>query len=223
MLVNGAPQFPTQDDSGLGNGVSTTPRWYLASAKSNTQAASFGDSDIYPAVADILRRLRHIFHGRPLPVLTSTELHDLTCFVLHKLLLLPVLSTNNDKYSAISECLRYAMALYMLIIHGTTYYSHAHLANSMLMQLKEHLGHLAETDYGCGPLQLWILSVGMVSAIGTRDCSWFTKESCSAAAFLGLQTWEDILAQLETVLWTRSEQTDLIMQVWQRALNAPTT
>ncbi|KAF7555152.1 hypothetical protein G7Z17_g2349 [Cylindrodendrum hubeiense] len=217
MLVTGTPQFQTQDDFGFGTGISPILQWHLASTPPEKP---FDDPNIDPSIIDISTRLRNIFHQPHLSRLTNTELHDLTCFVVHKLLLLPPLSPDVSKGSAISECLRYSMALYMLSIHGTTYYSHMALAGAMVFQLKSHLTVLAETDYIYGPLGIWVLSIGMAATVGTRDYQSFKEHASTAAVTLGLRRWEDILSCLESILWMRTQQDELFRQGWEEILTS---
>jgi hypothetical protein len=175
----------------------------------DSQLRTLGDLDVDPALSNILAHLRDIFHQPRFSRLSSTELHDLTCFVMHRLLLLPPPSPANSKRSATSECLRYGLVMYMLIIHGTTYYSHADFANAIMLQLKAHLPALAQINYGHSPLRLWILSIGMAATISTKDQQWFTDQAHMAAMALNLGTWEDVIVQLENILWIRTLSADV--------------
>ncbi|TVY58737.1 hypothetical protein LCER1_G002042 [Lachnellula cervina] len=220
MLVTGAPQFQTQDDFGFGSGIVSIPQWQLAGLESEHMALDGLDVD--PAMSNIISRLRTIFHEPRLSRLTSTELHDLTCYVSHKLLLLPPLSPANPIRSAISECLRYALALYMLILHGTTYYSHVDLASTVMIYLKTHLEALARMNYVHGSLGTWAISMGMVAGVGTKDHQWFMDQARMAQIAFGLQTWENVLVSLESILWMRTEQLELFRKKWREILNLTT-
>lgn len=216
MLVMEAPQFPIKDDSGHGDGISAIPQWQLASTDGETQDANL-KLNITPTMSNILSRLRNIFHHAWHSSLTNTQLHDLTCFVMHKLLLLPPFldADANQVQSAASESLRYATALYMLILHGTTYYSHVGLANAITLQLKCHLAALLRYDHIHDPLGIWVISVGLVATVGTRNHEWFTDQASVAAAALGLKTWEDVLTHLQSILWVRVPQEELFRQEWE--------
>lgn len=219
MLVTEAPQFEIQDDSGLGTGIASSSQWQLALTGPDPLDLTIDDIEIDPTISNILIRLRNIFHHERVSTLTNTDLHDLTCFVLHKLLLLSPLSSDNPKQSAVSECFRYAIALYMLTIHGTTYYSHEFLANNMIRQLKGHLEPLLLTDYMRSSVGVWILSVGLAATVGTPHRKWFISQACTAAMALGLQTWEEVLVRLETVFWTRAQQQeDGVRHKWEEIL-----
>ncbi|KAI5458810.1 hypothetical protein BGZ63DRAFT_52493 [Mariannaea sp. PMI_226] len=218
MLVMGAPQFQVADDSRRGDGISPTPQWQLACADSDVQQGAHNDFDADPAITEILVYLRYIFQRTRLSHLTSTELHDLTCFVVHKLLLLPPLSPADRSRSAVSECLRYSSALYMLIIHGTTYYSHLGLAHNILLQLQSHLEALAQTEYFNGAVGIWVLSVCMETTMGMANCEWFIKQAFSVAIALGLQTWDDVVKQLNGILWLRTRHSVTLRQKWEEIL-----
>lgn len=218
MLVTEAPQFEIQDDSGLGIGIASSSQWQLALTGPGPHDLTIDDIEIDPTIGNILTRLRNIFHHERISALTNTDLHDLTCFVLHKLLLLSPLSSDNPKKSAVSECSRYAIALFMLTIHGTTYYSHDALANNMILRLKGYLEPLLLTDYMRSSIGVWILSVGLASAMGTPHRKWFISQACTVAMVLGLQTWEDVLVRLETVFWTRAPHEDRVRHKWEEIL-----
>ncbi|KAK6076102.1 cytochrome P450 61 [Seiridium cupressi] len=192
MIVTGRPQFKVQDDSGSGEGIGPPLQWQLASTYPNPQATIVDNMGIDSAMSNILSRLRTIFHQPQSRQLTNMELHDLTSFILHRLLLLPPSFPADPRRCALSESLRHAVVLYMLTIHGTTYYSHADLAKTMLAQLKTHLEALAKIDYVQSPLTVWILSVGMAASIGTPYRQWFMAQTCIATEALNLRTWNDI-------------------------------
>lgn len=220
MLVMEAPQFQTQDDSGLGSGLGPILQWQLASTGTDSQDRTLDDLDVDPAIGNILIRLRRIFRQPWDSRLTNTELHDLTCFVVHRLLLLPLASAANPERSAVSECLRYAMALYMLILHGTTYYSHLNLANTIMSQLKLHLEGLAQTKHIYAPLGIWVLSVGMATTIGTTDRQWLMDRAFAATTALGLCVWDDVLVRLKSILWMGTQQEELFQQKWEEIFKA---
>jgi hypothetical protein len=214
LLVMGIPQFPVKDDLGHGDGISPIPQWQLVPTDTETQDGAFEDLNIDPAISNILSRLKNIFHPSWHSRLTNTALHDLTCFVVHRLLLLPSFIDANPMQSAASECLRYAATLYMLIIHGTTYYSHVGLANTIIFQLRYHLMVLTGTDYMHDPQVIWALSLGMVATIGGEGHQWFLDQACVVAETLSLNTWEDVLTHLQSILWVRVPQEEIFRQKW---------
>ncbi|KUJ17660.1 uncharacterized protein LY89DRAFT_707125 [Mollisia scopiformis] len=217
LLVTGTPQFQTQDDSGDRTGIGPIPQWHLASKDTPSQQLTLDHLDINPVMSNILSHLRNIFHDPHLSNLTTTELHDLTCYVVHKLLLLPPFSTVDTKQSSTSECLRYALALYMLIIHGTTYYSHVDIENAIMVQLKTNLKTLIWTN-DFDSLKLWFISIGMAAAGDTADHQWFLDQACIATTALGLQVWDDVLLRLQSILWIRMQQGALFQQRWEEVL-----
>jgi hypothetical protein len=219
LIVTGTPQFETQDDFGLGDGLGSIPQWQMAVTAPEHQENSLNDLNIDPVIKDILLRLRRIFnHGCGLG-LTSTELHDLTCFVIHRLLRLPPFLLWSAEQSALSECLRYAIALYMLHIHGPTYYSHENLANSLIQRLKDFFTALSGKNEVDSAIGLWILSIGMGVSMRAAEYWWFADRARTTTTSLGLSTWEGVLSRLESILWLRTERGDVIRQKWQQALN----
>lgn len=222
MLVMGFPQFQTQDDFGQGDGISAIPQWYCESAQVQPHLSSldFTILDLDPAIENILIRLRMIFQylgdsQNPSASLSTTDLHDLTCFVLHRLLLLPPTIDNDPQSAALSNCLRCATSIYMLVIHGPTYFPHTAMLRSLLLQLKHHFSSLILPAELQDPLSVWILSVGMVGSLGTGENSWFLEQSSALSATLGFQSWEDAKLRLESVLWLDAGSGNLFRQIWE--------
>ncbi|GJN85530.1 hypothetical protein PLIIFM63780_009097 [Purpureocillium lilacinum] len=220
LLVTGTPQFTVQDDDGFGDGLSPIPQWRLAPSTTELDTGPFSGADIDHDVANILSRLLYIFEPLEQPRLTNADLHDLTCFAVHKLLLLPETPSGGGatepSRSAVSECLRYAMVLYMLVLHGTTYYSHVHLVMAVVQQLQKQIEALAESPHLHGPLGIWAVSVGMASAADMDDaCAWFMEQGRFLARELDLVTWDDVLMQLQSVLWSEGNE-PLFRRQWIR-------
>ncbi|KAF9768382.1 hypothetical protein IL306_014324 [Fusarium sp. DS 682] len=215
LLVTGSPQYSIQDDLGIGDGVGPTFQWLLASSFLETQDSIVDSLNLDRAIADILTRLRGLFHQPDALSLLSPELHDLTCFVVHKLLLIPPLTASPQ-----SECLRCAMTLYMLIIHGTTYYTHTELANSIIQRLKGQLQPLAGKTGNVyfGSLQIWVLSVTIASATDQNDIQWLTYAAKIAANAMGLQSWDDVVIHLRNILWLETERAGMFRQQWEAIL-----
>lgn len=216
MLVTGAPQFPTQDDTGHGNGIDPTAQWQLVSKTAETPGLIFCNDDLDPAMSMILLRLRTIFYQQRQRPLTSTDLHDLTLFVIHKLLLLPPFLPTASRRSLTSECLRYAMVLYMLVIHGTTYYSLQVITTTTLSKLDAHMTALAEfSDQVPSALRLWIAIVSMAARSGAADSDLHEPQARQAAKEMGLKSWDDVASNLESVLWMDTPQDRLFQHVWE--------
>ncbi|OAQ85954.1 C6 zinc finger domain-containing protein [Purpureocillium lilacinum] len=220
LLVTGTPQFTVQDDDGFGDGLSPIPQWRLAPSTTELDTGPFSGADIDHDVANILSRLLYIFEPLEQPRLTNADLHDLTCFAVHKLLLLPETPSGGgageSSRPAVSECLRYAMVLYMLVLHGTTYYSHVHLVMAVVQQLQKQIEALAESLHLHGPLGIWAVSVGMAAAADMDDaCAWFVEQGRFLARELDLATWDDVLMQLQSVLWSEGNE-PLFRRQWIR-------
>lgn len=216
MLVTGQPQFITGDDaSGHGKGDEMLPtlQWKLAPTNLNPNNLGLEGFVIEPIVSSTLARLRHILHHSQI---STPELHDLTCFVVHDLL---SCNESEDNRYALSESLRFALILYMLFIHGTTYYSHLHLADSIAKRLKKHLQSLATVGSCPESLRVWIISLGMMSSFDRFDREWFLTEALSAREALGLHCWDDIPAHLQNVLWLKTQPENMFWSVWQEVFS----
>ena len=110
------------------------------------------------------------------------------------------------------------MVLYMMILHGTTYYSHMDLANALILRLKENLLLLASTNYPHDPLETWIVSVAMAATVGNTEYKWFMDRAYTVRLALDLQAWEDVLAQLESVLWVSTDHEKDFREAWEEVL-----
>ncbi|CAO2651657.1 Nn.00g042270.m01.CDS01 [Neocucurbitaria sp. VM-36] len=220
MILMKSPQFPTQDNLSAGGGIAPIPQWEEAgTSMRDIISPALDDIDLDPAISDILFRLRNLFHEPQRFYLSSTDLHDLACFVLHRLLPQSTPSTLNDilPVPALSDCVRYGLVLYILIIHGSTYFSHAQLQYNATVQLRYHLENLSALLLPkSGPLTLWLLSVGMVASDGTPESDWFMTQFRTAADTSGLSAWDDIQNHLKEILWSHSQQLDYVFrQRWE--------
>ncbi|KAL3957100.1 hypothetical protein ACCO45_007678 [Purpureocillium lilacinum] len=190
LLVTGSPQFPVQDDDGFGDGLSPITQWRLAPSTTGFDTGPFSDAAIDHDVAHILSRLRYIFEPLEQPRLTNADLHDLTCFAVHKLLLLP--ETPSGGWGWRIE-----------------------QARSIRMPPKQ-IEALAESPHLHGPLGIWAVSVGMASAADMDDaCAWFMEQGRFLARELDLVTWDDVLMQLQSVLWSEGNE-PLFRRQWIR-------
>lgn len=204
MLIMGHPQFETQDDVGDGDGIPPIPEWQLDSTALHDLPA-LGSIDVDYAVRNVFIRLRNVFQRSQRIPFPTTRLHDLTCFVVHRLLL-SASDTANPQSSAITECIRYAIILYMLIIQGPTYYSHALILNTIVTRFTEHLEQLESTARMHDSLDVWLVAIGMVASTGTTHYQWFMKSARAMAASLQLGNWNDTLVHIKSVLWLETLQ-----------------
>ncbi|RDW57214.1 hypothetical protein BP5796_12664 [Coleophoma crateriformis] len=221
MLVTGSPQFDTQDDAGQGDGVYAIPQWQY-SISMETKNPKLVDLDVLgldPTIGNIIHRLRSVFdlfQTLETPVtLSTTDLHDLACFTLHRMLSLPPLIGQDSLATNTSECFRYGVSLYMFIMHGPTYYSHAHILYGLVLQLEYHLEpifSLTNVDYS---LLVWFLTMGAVASAGTSEIQWFCARAGEITIRLGLQCWDDVERHLKSVLWLETTTRSLFQQIWE--------
>ncbi|KZN85617.1 hypothetical protein EN45_098070 [Penicillium chrysogenum] len=213
MLIMGHPQFETQDDFGIGDGIPPIPEWQFDSTALDNQSLNVSTIEVDYAVNNVFNRLRNIFQrARSIP-LPATQLHDLTCFVIHRLLL-SAPATAISPSSPTTESIRYGIILYMFIAQGPTYYSHAVIQNTIVIRFMEHLEHLASTRV-YESLDVWFAAVGLVASAGTAHHGWFMKRAQDIAAALQLGNFGDTLTHIKTVLWLEKPQSeDLFRSHW---------
>jgi hypothetical protein len=209
MIISDVPIFSAQAEFGADDGIPPIPQWFELSQ--DVYSALFVDElELDPAIHDVVWRLRNIFHSAQCFDLPTTDLHDLTCYVLHKLLA----PRDDSLVSATSECLRFALALYMLIIHGPTYFTHARLQRTMTLRLQAELRKaLAALLFAHPSLAVWILSIGLVVSRDTPESHWFTEQARTAAVTLELLSWNQILNHLFEVLWFPSLHAETLVRL----------
>jgi hypothetical protein len=220
MLVMGHPQFETQDDIGIGDGIPPIPEWQLDSTALRDDLSELRSIDVDCAVKNVFIRLHNAFQqARRIPF-STTRLHDLTCFVVHRLLL-SASDTANPQSSPITDCIRYAIILYLFIIQGPTYYSHAVILNTIINRFMEHLKQLESIPRVYDSLDVWLLASGMVASTGTAHYQWFMERARAMAASLQLGSWNDALARIKSVLWLETLQgEDIFRPHWDAILSA---
>lgn len=208
MLVIGHPQFDTQDDVGTGHGIPPIGEWQLDPTVLDDDLSDVSNHDIDHAVRNVFIRLRSVFQRAQRVPLPTTRLHDLTCFVVHRLLLSAPDTANAAESSPITECIRYAIIIYMFITQGPTYYSHAVILNTMVTRFAGHMKNLESIPREYGSLDVWLLAVGMVATTGTHHYQWLMGKAQDAAASLELGSWIDILGRIKSILWLETRHRD---------------
>lgn len=208
MIVTGLPQFEVQNDYGNGDGIAPIDQWEYALGSVYDDPDHLGSRGLGldPSIEAIFVRLQNVLNPtydlESRTFLNTNELHDLTCFVLHKLLL-----PFPTQLTTMSECVRYAMAIYMFVVHGPTYYSHAAILRQIALTFQKHLQALAQFPDMNVSLFIWCLSVGMSASIGTDAQEWFHNHATNNSHSLGIKTWDDVKSCLVGIfaLDTRSE------------------
>ncbi|KAJ5762484.1 uncharacterized protein N7511_005866 [Penicillium nucicola] len=211
MLIMGHPQFETQDDTGIGDGIPPIPEWQLSSTALSENLYDVSNLELEDEVTNVFIRLRNVFQFAQKISIPSTRLHDLTCFVVHRLLL-SAPGAESIMLSPMTECIRYAMILYMFLIQGPTYYSHAVFMNMTVTRLIRHLNQLESTRRVYDSLDIWMFSIGMVASTGTPNYSWFKERARRSSLSLQLDSCDAILFHVRRVLWLEMLQGENVFQ-----------
>jgi hypothetical protein len=207
-----SPQFGAQDGFQSGEGILPIPQWLEMEPTARELLPKYlSNLELEPGIDEVFFRLRTLFTVSQPCQLASTDFHDLTCYVLHRLLAWSPQPTVPDRFSSlpISQCVRYAVALYVLILHGPTYFSHAHLQSNLVSLLKTHLESILDSlSLSYPPLALWLISVGMAASDGIPTHTWFISQAKTLAEYLQLYDWFDVSPFLEGVLWYRTQRAE---------------
>ncbi|KAL5361461.1 hypothetical protein BJX96DRAFT_85199 [Aspergillus floccosus] len=218
MLVTGHPQFETQDDLGIGDGIPPIPEWQIDSFSLNDPDLKI--MDVEYGVLNVYYRLRNVFQRAPRIPFPPTQLHDLTCFVIHRLLF-SVPDTTTSPSSPMTESLRYGIVLYMFIVQGPTYFSHAVILNTIVTQLINRIAELESTPHESGSFDIWLLGVGMVASAGTAHYSWFVERARAMARSLNFGSWDEVLVNMKSILWLETVPVENKFQPhWDSLFNA---
>jgi hypothetical protein len=213
MLITGHPQFETQTDAGVGHGIPPIPEWQLDFTPCHDHLPDLGiiDND----VENVFLRLRNVFQRTHTTPLSSTQLHDLTCFVIHRLLLSSPDLSIADQSPPLTECVRDATILYMFIIQGPTYFSHAVIFNQILDRFAGNVEQLEQTHSEMHEsLDVWFLAVGMVASVGTPRYRWFAEKARVkvGASSVVASGWDDVLVVLRRILWLETQQAEAMFR-----------
>lgn len=208
----GHPQFSTQEDTGRGNGLKPIPEWHCDDAVIRSNFLGHLDIDIDSDVGNVLVRLRSVFRRTQQTGLPTPRLHDLACFVIHRLLLTAPGPDVRQTSSSITECLRYAVVLYMFIIHGPTYYSHAVIMSSTFTRFLENFQGLQETPDLDASCHIWLLSIALVASSSHANCQWISKRATNVAHSLKLGTWDDVLVYNRDFLWLETHRAEVVFR-----------
>ncbi|THW15180.1 hypothetical protein D6D25_07194 [Aureobasidium pullulans] len=205
MLITGHPQFETQNDFGTGNGIPSIAEWHLDLSTYHEYPTALDDLLIDESVRNVFIRLHKVFERAQRTPISTTRLHDLTCYVIHRLL--PTTSDlENLSSSPSTECMRYAVVLYMFITHGTTYYPHTFVLNRALVQFKIQLEQSESSPWLYDSFGIWLLAIGMVASTGTLRYQWFLERARTIATFLQLRSWDEVFVHIKGILWLETLQ-----------------
>lgn len=173
--------------------------------------------DVEPQTWNTYLRLYSTFyHGKTKP-LTPTRLHDLTSFVIHRLLATS-LEPSETPTMTLSNCLARAIILYLLILQGPIYYTNAFMSSRTISQL---LPHLAKRTMSLthASVDLWVAAVGLVASYGTPHYVLLQERVRLVSSFLHLAAWEDASSRIKDVLWLETPHMESVFQShWDVAL-----
>lgn len=218
MVIMGHPQFETQDDVGIGDGIPPIPEWQLEPPAYDNIISQHLDID--KEVENVFNRLRNVFHRAQNIPFSSTQLHDLACFVIHRLLNLTS-TTSPLQPSPTSECVRFAMILYMFTIHGPSYYPHAMMLDTIVARFKEQLERREDVhSFDKDSFDVWFYSIGMVASSGSSHHQWFMEKANNTASSLRLQTSEDAISHTRNILWLENPHGDELFEPYWDAVLA---
>lgn len=203
MIITGKPQFETQNDYGSGDGIPPIPEWRMdmAGIYVDIQELRLDNMGIEKEVQNVLNRLRGIFQSARQSPLSSTRLHELTSFAIHRLL------SSHDAKSLLSpgnECVRLGIVLYMFTMQGQAYFPHTVLMNDLAKRFHQNLVTLEATPHGSDSLEIWCVSIGMAVSTVASEKEWFFGRAREWAQTSRLRCWGDVMVHIKRILWLDS-------------------
>ncbi|KAJ5975472.1 hypothetical protein N7481_009179 [Penicillium waksmanii] len=212
MLIMGHPQFGTQDDFGIGDGIPPIPEWQIEPTFVYNDLDENLDMEGGDEVMNVFVRLRSVFQRANRGPFPNTQLHDLTCFVVHRLLI-STAGASISELSPTAECIRYAIILYLFIVQGPIYYPHEVMVNVMVAKLIENLEQRSHKSHEPASLDFWLIAVGMVASTGTSQYEWLSKQATTIAGSLHIESAQEVLDRIKSVLWLDKPQSEYMFSV----------
>ncbi|KAG9246865.1 hypothetical protein BJ878DRAFT_250331 [Calycina marina] len=214
MLVRQSPQFDRDEDFENVHGINPLPTQHLSTEMmSLVMLSDLIDMDLDMELKEVIINIRIVFRHSQLSTtpLSTVELQDLVGFVLHSILRLP----HSDHAATLTECVRAALAIYMILLHGSTYYSHTAMLATIVLQLQRQLDGFLPTSAIPDALHIWLCSMGLVGSMGMDTHNWFAEKCLAASAVIIGIKWSAVIALLEEVVWLPDTMCDTMFhQAW---------
>ncbi|KAI9150299.1 hypothetical protein HJFPF1_10058 [Paramyrothecium foliicola] len=220
MLVSGYPRFSTQDDKGVGDGIPPIAEWQADHQLLDKEVVDIIGCDVDQEVLNVLTRLRRIFQRAELTPIQPTQLHDLTCFIVHRLLPTREGEAMNEQ-TLITECIRDAILLFMFVTQGPTYYSHTVILDTIIARQMANINLLDSGKCERNSLDVWFVAIGLVAAVESLQYQWWIERATSIALQLGIGSWLEVLCHIKSILWLQTPHGEKSFQIhWDPMLRA---
>ena len=225
LLLTTEPQFPQEEPVDLYSPPLLPPEKSKSSQASNL--LDFEEYGICKNVSRLLLEIRYLSRFFPTPtddiapyVLEDFDIHSSVCSILQRLL-----QTKLDVYpgshgARITECCRFAAAIFLFFLFKNHYPDPTILINSLVHRLQTALDSIITCSLdGSHRLLVWLLSVGGAAALNLpAERDWFVSYLAESAAELELASWDEVKRCLQMVIWIDAMDDYPFHQLWEEVL-----
>lgn len=170
-----------------------------------------------------IRNLSHFFPTHlddiSSPNLEDLDIHSAVCLILQRLLQTKPDTESGHHTAGVTECCRFAAAIFLFLPFENHYPDPTRLVNSLVHKLQNALASIAPSSLHANKLLVWLFSVGGVAALNLpTERDWFVSHLTELAAELGLLSWDEGKNCLQLVVWIDAMDDQPFHQLWKEAL-----
>jgi hypothetical protein len=177
---------------------------------------------IRKTISDILFEIRYLSRFFPTqsddmasPILKDLDIHSTVCSILQRLLQTEPDTDLRSRAAGITECCRFAAAIFLFFAFKDHYPDPTRLINSLVHKLQNALGSNVPCTLNGNKLLVWLFSVGGVAALNLpAERDWFVNHLAELAAQLELKSWGEVKSCLKVVVWIDTMDDCLFHQLW---------
>jgi hypothetical protein len=186
----------------------------------------FEEHGISKNISDILLEIRYLSRFFPTqsdeiasPILEDLDIHSTVCSILQRLLQTEPDTNPGSRTACITECCRFAAAIFLLFPFENHYPDPTRLVNSLVHKLQNALGSIVPCTLNGNKLLAWLFSIGGVAALNLpAERDWFVSHLTELAAELGLISWGEVKSYLKMVVWIDAMDDEPFHQLWKEVL-----
>jgi hypothetical protein len=224
LLLTLEPQFPREELTD----VREPPQWLIEISESSRASGLlfFEEYGVCKKISDILLEIRYLSRFFPVqpediscPGFDHLDLHSKICLILQRLLQTETDAEAGSQAACITECCRFAAAIFLFLPFDNHYPDPTLLNNSLVHKLQIALGKITPCSSNRNKLLVWLFSVGGVAALNLpAERDWFVGHLAELITKLELKSWDEIKSCLEMVIWINAMGDEPFHQLWNEVL-----
>ncbi|KIM94770.1 hypothetical protein OIDMADRAFT_60544 [Oidiodendron maius Zn] len=226
LLLTLEPQFPPEEPIH----INYPPQWILdidiLGSSQVSELLDFKEYGIRKPISDILLEIRYLSHfftthsnDTLSPDLEDLDIHSTIGSIIQRLLQTEPDTDPRSRFDCVTECCRFAAAIFLLFLFENHYPDPTRLINSLIQKLQKDLGSAVHSTLNGNRLLGWLFSVGGVAALNLPvERDWFVSHLTELAAELGLLSWDKAKNCLQQVVWVDAMNDQPFRQLWNEVL-----